>query len=190
MVVRKSWPLIDDLTISERMSIVKLVFFANLLVKFATFLLLCGQKNTRQTMKPAGCPKTMTQYESNAILSHKREMQKPALETQSILNSRWSQARISEKCYFFLFLASRARCNRCRKLIPVAELALCCRQSIDSTVKRLVSQLRVASKFLVPGSRPLVRYPNATLRKQLLEKLIIASALRIRRKMPASGTLL
>ena len=163
MVVRKSWPLIHDLTISERMSIVKLVFFANLLVKFATFLLLCGQKNTRQTMKPAGCPKTMTQYESNAILSHKREMQKPALETQSILNSRWSQARISEKCYFFLFLASRARCNRCRKLIPVAELALCCGQRIHRAVERFVPEFGIAPKFLVSRSGPLVRDPDAPL---------------------------
>ena len=165
MVVRKSWPLIHDLTIFAPMSIVKLVFFANLLVKFANCFCYAAKKNTRQTRKSAGCPKTMTQYESNAILSHKREIPKPALETQSILYSRRSQARISEKCYFFLFFASRSARNRCRKLIPVAKFALSCGQRIHRAVKRFVTQFRVASKFLMARSCPLVCDPDAPLGK-------------------------
>ena len=57
MVVRKSWPLINDLTISERMSIVKLVFFANLFVKFANSFCDAGKKTPDRLGNLPGAPK-------------------------------------------------------------------------------------------------------------------------------------
>jgi len=85
------------------MSIVKLVFFANLLVKFANSFCDAGKKTPDRLGNLPGAPKTMTQYESNAILLHKREMQKPALDTNQYFIREGRKRELAKNAAFSFF---------------------------------------------------------------------------------------
>ena len=103
MVVRKLWPLIDDLTIFTVMSIVKLVFFANLLVKFANSFCDAAKKSPAMLGYTPGFPKTMTQYESNNYSHTSGKCRNPLLRHNQYLILEGRKRELAKNATFSFF---------------------------------------------------------------------------------------